>query len=257
MQIISDLKHYFGVCLVLIVLLVGGYFVGSHLIAEYKDHGVATNGPVAVVTQPTPSSVSEHVADVIAQALKDKALADAVAGRAADLSTAQQTVANAVSTLTGINSRLAGAVTLGLTQPSPKVQVVEVQSKTAAALAPPTAAPNDDQIQRDMKSVLADTTIKTETQTQVNVKWEDKPFSPFFAAYNSDGTSGLGYTFHKTPALNLDALVFVGPTGQKRTEAGIGLEHIIKSTSAGVGVDTTYDFTNKHERFGVYAAVHF
>jgi hypothetical protein len=235
----NDLKHYAAVACLLVVV----YFVTAGLMDRYKTD--VLSGPHAVSTAPAPTN--QTLSDV-ANAIKDKAIADALSGRGVDLSIAQQSLANALTKATSINAELAGALAEGLTSGAPKVQTVTVNT----SVTPPPKLPTDDRIQADMKSVLASTTIKT----QVQVGWADKPYSPVFALYSSNGSTGVGYTLHSTPALNLDALLTVPTGSQPGLGFGVGLEHIFRGTSAGLGVDATFNTAAHRVQYGVFAAVH-
>lgn len=249
--ILNTMKHYIGIALILVVV----YFVGSGLLSQYHDK--VYHGPAVVVTQPTPKPGAEAAIQHVVDALKDKALSDALAGNAVALSASQQSIANALSQSTGISARMAGALAEGLTRPSPKVQVIDVGTHATSTLAPPPILANDDAIKRDMKEVLADTTIKTDVKTDVRVHWEDKPFSPIFTAYGNDGYAGLGYTLHRAPALSLDALVLAKPGVHRDIEAGVGVEHVFRGTSAGLGVAALYNINAHQPKVGVFAAIHF
>ena len=103
---------------------------------------------------------------------------------------------------------------------------------------------------------MADTKLDTTVHTQVKVSWEDKPFSPIFAAYQNDGATGIGITLHQAPALSLDALGLI-PTGSRSgVSLGLGLEHVFKGTSAGIGIDATFNTATRKPQFGIFAAIH-
>lgn len=227
----KPLMHY--VCIALLVVL--GYFVAASLL----DHAHTYSGPQVVVAQPTPNAVG-RVADGIADAAKNVALSAALRGEAVQLSAAQQTIANAVSAYTGASARMAGALAAGLTQGPPKRQVVTVSTVAGkqATFTVPTPGPSDDNIKRDMKEVLSTTTVNANVDTHVTVGWENKPMSPISAAYTSDGGSGAAWTIHKAPALSLNLLALVN---KGKPEVGFNFEHILKNTSAGIGVGAAYN----------------
>jgi hypothetical protein len=225
---LMPLLHY--VCIGLLIVLL--YFVGAALL----DHAHPVTG--TVVAQPT-ADPKVQAAQVLAQALTNANLASAVNGQNVALSAAQQTVASAVQAYTGADARIAGAIAAGLTQGPPQRQVVTASTSVGnGAYVPPSPGPNDDAIQRDMKTVLAETPVKVDATTKVQVSWEDVPFSPISAVYTSDGASGIGWTVHKAPALEVNLL---GLTNKGALEPGFDIEHIIKGTSLGLGLGATYD----------------
>ena len=248
--IYNDFKHYFGVCLVLLVL----YGIGSALIEQY--HGKVLTGPQVAVTAPQPQNASTKAIEDLAAAMKDKSVADALAGRAADLSASQSTIANALSKATGLNAALSGALAEGLTRPAPKVQVLQVGTDTQTHLVAPAKAQDDDSIKADLKDVLAHTKLEQDVHTTVAVKWDEKPFSPIFALYQNDGSSGIGLTLKRFPLYSIDALATVPSGDRPGVAAGLGLEHIFKGTSAGIGVDARYNFALHGMQYGLFVGVH-
>ena len=248
MPTMHPIYHYAGVA----VLMLAAYFlIVAPLVGALERRQFVPNA--ISVSQPTPAPQA-RAAEIIAQALKDKALADAIAGRAADLSLGQSTIANTIAQATGINSRLAAALAEGLTRPSPKVQVIDIATKATSTVTPPPIIQTDDAIKRDLKEVLAETTIKTDVKTSVNVRWEDKPLGPIFAVYGSDGSSGIGFRLHHTRLLDLDAL---GLTHNKKLEPGLGVDHTFKGTSASIGVGVAYDFGSKAVKPMVFVGIKF
>jgi len=241
--------HYIGVCVVLIV----AYFCLVSPFIRMEETVHATGNQVSI-TQPMPSNKATQALDNLANAVKERALADALAGKSADLSAAQQTVANAISAASGADARLAGALAAGLTKPSPKVEVVTVSTKPTASTSA-TAAATDSEIAKALKGVLADPNTKVHVETNVTVSWQDKPFSPIFTAYASDGSAGAGLTLKQSKYLDLDALVLANQ--DHSLEVGPGVEHIFKGTSAGIGADLTYNFHSHAVAPGVYATIHF
>lgn len=242
---LKPLTHYAAIG----VLLCLTYFLGSSLIDQM--HKTTYHGPQVVVTAPTPNAVGQ-VAQDVANLAEARQIYAAIHGENIQLSAAQQTVANAVSAFTGASSRMAGAAAAGLTTAPPQRQVIEVTSKTDSAKFAPSPASNDDAIKRDLKEVLATTALNVHSHTDVNVKWEDKKFSPVSAVYGSDGGSGLGISLHKAPALSLNAL---GLVSKGKPEVGFDFEHIFKGTSAGLGVGAVYNLGG--HRTSVEATVHF
>jgi len=240
--------HYAGVA----VLMLVAYFAIVAPILGALERRHYTPGTITA-TQPTPSPQTKSL-EILAQAIKDKALADAVAGRAADLSLGQSTIANTISQATGLNSRLAAALAEGLTRPSPKVQVIDVATHATSTVTPPPIVQTDDAIKRDLKEVLAETTIKTDVKTSVDVRWEDKPLGPIFAVYASDGASGIGFRLNHTKLIDLNLL---GMTRQKKLEPGIGIDHTFKGTSASIGVGAAYDFGQKKVSPLVFVGIKF
>lgn len=246
MKLPDIFHHYIGVCVVLIV----AYFC---LIAPFTRMYETTHasGSQVSVTQPVPANKTTQAIEVLAQALKDKALADAVAGHAADLSASQQTIAKEIQSATGLNAQLAAALAEGLTRPSPKVQVITVATKPTAGTS--TTAVTNDAIQADMATVLNDPKTKVHVDTNVTVSWQDKPMSPFFAAYATRG-AGVGYAFKQTKYLNADLLFLTSKYGQ---QAGAGVDHVFKGTSASVGVAGLYNFQSHHVDPSVFVGIHF
>lgn len=240
--------HYVGIA----VLLLLGYFLVSDLLAKHPVQHLT--GPDVVSVQPTPPNRASQALEKLADALKEKALSDALSGRISDLSAAQSTVAGVISQGTGLNSRMAAALAAGLTQPAPQRQVIEVRTQATSKVTPPPVELTDDIIKRDLKEVLADTTIKTDVHTAVDVKWEDKPLSPIFAAYGASGASGAGYTLHRSSAFDVDLL---GLKTARSIEIGAGLEHRFKGTSAGLGIGVFEDLGVHRTRAELFAAVHF
>jgi hypothetical protein len=242
------LYHYAAVGVLMIVL----YFTAIGPIIRHFE--TKSLGPTATVfVQPTPSGAAAVTATLVA-ALKEKALADAVSGRIADLSAAQSTIANTISSATGVSGQMAAALAAGLTAGPPQRQVVEVATTATAKVTPPPTLATDTDIQRDLKAVLADTTIKTDVTTHVDVKWEDKPISPIFAVYAQTGASGIGYTLRKEPGLDLDALSLIQ---NKSFVPGIGIDHTFKGTSASVGLGVTYNFGLKKIQPVIFVGIKF
>jgi hypothetical protein len=238
--------HYLGWA----ILIVLSYFCIINPILKHLDT-VETHtytGPKVVAVQPTPQNVTTRTADYAEKAIADKATIAALKGEVLQLSASQRTIANAVEHL-GVNAKLAAAASEGLSRPAPKVETLTVgtQSKVVA----PSPGPTDDQIERSMKKVLAESTIKNDTH--VTVDWKDKPVSPIFAAYDSDGSSGVGVTIKKAPSYNLDGLFLVGTNSMK---LGAGLEHPIKGTGLGAGISLTVDSRTHQPTFGFLLGIH-
>jgi len=256
MKILTDAvaaaKHYLGVG----VLLVLGYFIASSLITQLRGPTVHT-GATVVVTKPTPKPGVAATAGEIASALNNAYLAGALAGQSATLSATQSTIAGAIQSVTHVGGVVAGGLAVGLTTPHPKQQVVSVSSGATAKFSPPPLNPlTDDQIQRDMKTVLESSKVPVDVQNHVTVSWVDAPVSPIFAAYASQGATGVGYTFIRKPLFDADALMLVNTGGSRGAQLGLGLEHEIKSTAAGIGVEAAYDTGCHCFKEGVYAAIH-
>lgn len=251
MRFSDILHHYLGVCLVLVV----AYFTIVAPILKHMEDTTHGSGPTVSVVQPTPSSKIAQVVGNVATAVSDRSTLAALTNQVIQLSAAQQTVSSALQRATGLNAKLSAALTQGLTTGSPKQQVVTVASSTSSKLVAATPGPSDDQIQRDLKTVLNDpsTHIANTGKTDVTVHWEDKPPSPFFAHYSSDGSSGIGYTFRHYRGFDLDGLFGVTNTG---SELGVGIEHPIHGTVAGVGVHTSLDLHSHSTKVGVYFAIH-
>lgn len=248
----KHLQHYFGIVCVVVALY---FFVLAPFLKNQTDLAVLHGTHVTAVTESQPTNTATAAVGSLVNALKDKALADAISGRMVDLSAAQSTIAKTISAGTGLNAQLAGALAEGLTRPTPKVQVLTVDTSATSKLAAATPAPTDDNIKADLKDVLNDpsTNIHTTVETNVHVSYEDKPFSPIFAAYTGN-ESGIGYTFRKTQWVDLDGLALKTGDG---FAGGIGVEHILKGTSAGIGLGALYDFSAHKPELRAFVAIHF
>lgn len=227
--------HYLGIAG--IILLV--YFLAApHLFK--LEQTVHAQGPQVVVIQPTPHPGLASVADTAADASKSTALSAALKNDAIQLSFAQSTIAHLSQQVLGLNAKFASAGVAGATAGSPKVQAIQVTSK--ASFSPAPVLPTDDQIVKDVKQGISESTVHV--QNDVKVTWEDKPRSPIYAAYTSSGYSGAGWTIRRTPAVNLSVLGLTNGNGS--TYLGVGLTHDIKNTSLTAGVAGLYDL-RRHE----------
>jgi hypothetical protein len=240
------MMHYVAIAALCVLV----YFLGVGALDRYRTD--TYHGPQVAISAPTPSPAGK-LAQYGAEAMNSVALAEALHNRDVQLSAAQQTIASAVSAYTGATARMAGALTAGLTQGPPKAQVITIQTKAepTASFTVPSPSPNDDAIKRDLKEVLAQTTVNAKVDTSVNVSYQDKPFSPFSAAYTSDGASGAAVRLAHTRGLDLNGLALVN---KGKPEVGFDVEHIFKGTSAGIGIGATYN-SGEH-RTGVQATVH-
>lgn len=227
---LNNFRHYIGVLLV----IVGIYLFFGPMISRWEDiRQLEVQTSHIAVSAPTPvPGVGATVASV-ADAAKDTALSAAIQNQALQLSAAQQAIARMAEVL-GANAKFASGFAGAVTSAAPKQQVVEVVLPTPTAKFSPTPEVSDTQFVKDIKKVLAETPLQVQNKAQVTVKWEDKPLSPFFATYSSDGSSGMGYTVRRAPWLNLDGLIVqkvdVG------TKVGVGLSHTLKGTAGSIGL---------------------
>ena len=257
LTVLSDFKHYLGGAVILAVLLIGGYFVLDKYFTKQNENLMLQGNLVKATIQATPKPGIASDVKILADAARSVALAQALAGQSLQLSAAQQTIANMVQTSTGLNARVAGALAAGLTKPSPKVQVITVGTGATSHLTAATPGPDDSTIQKDLKTVLNDPTtiIHTDVKTQVAITYEDIPRSPIFAAYTTNGSSGIGYTIHHfNKQLDLDALGL--RTNANGIALGVGAEYVVKGTSAGIGVAETFDIKLHKPSTQIYAAIH-
>lgn len=248
----NDIKHLIThwVGALLAIVAVGLFIVNPILARMDSTH---LSGPSVTVTQPQAKNSTTRAADTAATLIKDQAVIAALQHQVLQLSAGQQAIAR-VAEQAGASANVAAGLAYGLTKPSPKVQVVTVGTTSNSKLVAPAPALTDDQIERSLKKVISETTIKNDTHTTVDINWQDKPLSPILTAYNSDGAAGAGLTLKKGPVLNLDALVF---TKANAFEVGVGAEHIFRGTSAGLGVDTTFNTRTKGWSVGVFAGIHY
>lgn len=243
-----EVKHWIGACLLCVVL----YFIASSLIDQY--HTKILSGPQVSISAPVPSNKATKALQTVSEAVKDVSLASALEGRVQALSESQNTLARTLQALKA--GKMAGGLAAGLSKASPKTQVISLGTEAKTVLVGPAKASSDDAIEASLKKVLAETTLKTEVTSNVKVSYEDKPFSPIFAAYTSSGATGAGYTLHSAPALSLDALVLLPTGSSKGIDLGLGVEHIFKGTSAGLGIEAGYNFGRHAPSIGLFAAVH-
>lgn len=228
-KLLSEFKHYIGIA----GLLVLAYFLfGKNL------------------PQPGQTNSTGTVAKIV-QTVKDPVLAAALHHETLQLSEAQRTIDTLVQQVGHLNPKFSAALTTGLTRPHPTQEVITAH--TDVRWSPPPPAATDSQIKKDMKEVLAQTTVNA--HTTVDVKYQDKPTSPFFAAYATDGASGLGYSIVRKPRLSLDLLV-LGST-DKGSEFGPGVSHDIKGTDANLGIAALYNLKTKHLDPRVYVGIRF
>lgn len=239
------MKPVYHYACVAALVIVAYFFVLSPILSIFHPAGAAGVAAPTTVTK---------IAQTIATVAKSTALQAALTGQNVQLSAAQTTVSKAISGVTGASAQLAGAFAAGLTKPAPTQEVITASSTVVAKASPPPAAATDDQIKRDLKEVLAETTLKTDVATTVAVTYAPKPYSPVFAAYSSDGASGAGITVRKAGPFNLDLLALI----RKSTiEPGAGADYIIKGTSASIGVAALYDTAAHSVRPAVIAGIRF
>lgn len=237
--LLNSFRHYIGIaCLLLLA-----YFLFAPL-ADKAISAYALKGQAVAVATQAPGNTA---VSTIADAAKDTVLEAALSHQAVQLSAAQQTIAN-LAEQAGANKVFASGLAAGLTRPAPAVQTISVGTKAHFV---PSPAPDDSQIVADVKKAMAQTPLRVDNH--VTVDWKDKPTSPFFAAYNFDGATGVGYTFRKAPFLNADALLMAKSQGG--TDLGVGVDHILKGTAASIGLDLTYSPQTKKFSPGVFAGI--
>lgn len=253
-MILDQTRHYIGAAILIAVSCLAVYFfILAPMFKHQEQMAVLHGNDVKTPLSTQPANAQAAALGRVADALKEKALTDALSGRISDLSAAQSTVASTIASSTGLNSQMSAALAEGLTRGAPKQQVIRVETAPLAPTSAATPGPSDSNIKADMLAVLNDPQTKVHVDSTIKISYEDKPFSPVFAAYSSSG-SGIGYTLRHTKALDLDALAL--KTRANGIEPGVGVEHVIKGTSAGLGLFAGYDLKAHAPQAGLFISVH-